>query len=347
MRHFFHLCLCALLCLACLALTACSEEPLPEGVVATVNGKPIMLRQVEAEHDVTSMSWFGVRAPSVEQLKAQYGDSLYLLIVQELITQALAQKNIAVTDAELADAENLIRADYPEGEFEKSLIEEYIDLDLWRGMLRYTLNQEKFLKAVLRPSISISANEAEAYYTAHLAEFTQPAKTHFILISGPDQALMKKARATLAASAAPQKLAATMPGLSISDLKLETERLPDAWKDAMKGLAPGKVSNVVEREGEFHCLILVENVPANQISLVRAYPLIERSLIEEKMDGVFDAWLEKELDKADIRVSPHLLLVPEERAALEAARNEPATKEPATSQEPEVAPADTGDFEGD
>ena len=61
--------------LLALLSSGCGEAPLPEGVVATVNDRPITLRTLEAVHDMSSMSWSG-HAPSVEQLQAQYGGGL-------------------------------------------------------------------------------------------------------------------------------------------------------------------------------------------------------------------------------------------------------------------------------
>jgi len=317
MRSLARLRLALSFCLVCSAFFGCSHEVLPEGVVATVNGKPIMLRQVEAEHDISSMSWFSVRAPSVEQLKSQYGDSLYLLIVQELIAQSLDRSGLSVTDAELTAAEAQIRADYPEGEFEKALIEDYIDPDSWRGMLRYSLNQEKFMNLVLKPGIVIRAEEAERYYNAHLKEFNMPARTHFLLITGPNREPVEKARASIAAGKSPWEAMALIPGISVRDTKLEPERMPAAWSAALKGLAPNKLSPVTAVENEYQCLLLLEHIPAAQASLGRAYPLIERILVENKTAVAFVDWLESELKKTTIKVSPHLVLRPDEKAALQ------------------------------
>lgn len=327
-------------------LSACKEDTLPEGAVATVNGVPIMLRQVEAEHDVTTMSWFSSRAPSVEYLKAQYGDALFHIIVQELLSQSLERADQSVTDAEVAEREKLIRADYPDDEFEKALIEDYLDLEVWRTMLRYTLTQDKFQRTLLRPSISITAEEVRAHYDENMASFAIPARAHFIVISSSEKALVEEARQSLLQQATTSQISLpSSPARFVQELRLEPERMPQAWATALEKLEPGQLSPVLEVENDYQCLMLIENMAAAQLGLARAYPLIERILIEEKLGAAFVTWLEKEMNAADIKVSPHLIMVPEERARLtEQEEEQPASAEIETI--PDFAPPDVKDDEG-
>ena len=303
-----------LLCAALLALllTGCGEDPLPEGVVATVNDRPIMLRTLEAVHDMNSMSWSG-HAPSVEQLQAQYGGVLSDLIVQELVAQALSRENIAVTDAEVAEAEAEVRADYPAGEFEKSLVEEYIDLDLWRSMLRSRIAMQKFMRQVLRPTISIPLEEVEAYYAAHKQDYRLPRRVQFLVVAGPDKAAVDKARAMALNGARPADVEAAQPTVTVREVKMRRDRLPALWSKELAGLAPRQASAVKQGEWGYQSFLLVGEIPEKQLELSHAYPLVERVLLERKMDEAYARWIEAELRTARIRVSAHL--VPEPRGA--------------------------------
>ena len=303
-----------LLCAALLALllAGCGEDPLPEGVVATVNDKPIMLRTLEAVHDMNSMSWSG-HAPSVEQLQAQYGGVLSDLIVQELVAQVLSRENIAVTDAEVAEAEAEVRADYPAGEFEKSLVEEYIDLDLWRSMLRSRIAMQKFMRQVLRPTISIPLEEVEAYYAAHKQDYRLPRRVQFLVVAGPDKAAVDKARAMALNGARPADVEAAQPTVTVREVKMRRDRLPALWSKELAGLAPRQASAVKQGEWGYQSFLLVGEIPEKQLELSHAYPLVERVLLERKMDEAYARWIEAELRTARIRVSAHL--VPEARGA--------------------------------
>lgn len=294
------------------ALSGCGEAPLPEGVVATVNDRPITLRTLEAVHDMSSMSWSG-HAPSVEQLQAQYGGVLSDLIVQELVAQALARENIAVTDADVADAEAEVRGDYPAGEFEKSLVEEYIDLDLWRSRLRARIAMQKFMRLILRPTISIPLEEVEAYYAAHRLDYRLPRRVQFLVVAGPDKAAVDKARALSLGGAKPADVEAAQPTVTVREVKMRRDRLPALWSKELAGLAPRQASVVKQGEWGYQSFLLVGEIAEKQLELSHAYPLVERVLLERKMDEAYARWIEAELRTARIRVSAHLL--PEARGA--------------------------------
>ncbi|MGJ3524439.1 peptidylprolyl isomerase [Nitratidesulfovibrio sp. D1] len=304
----------SLLCAALLSLllSGCGQDPLPEGVVATVNDRPIMLRTLEAVHDMSSMSWSG-HAPSVEQLQAQYGNVLSDLIVQELVAQALARENIVVTDAEVAEAEAEVRADYPAGEFEKSLVEEYIDLELWRSRLRARIAMQKFMRQILRPAISIPLEEVEGYYAAHRQDYRLPRRVQFLVVAGPDKAAVDKARAMAVNGARPADVEAAQPTVTVREVKMRRDRLPALWSKELAGLAPRQASAVKQGEWGYQSFLLVGEIPEKQLELSHAYPLVERVLLERKMDEAYARWIDAELRTARIRVSTHLL--PEARGA--------------------------------
>jgi hypothetical protein len=114
--------------LACFILSGCQNKNEEPGVVARVNGKPIYLTQLEYKYDL-SHEGNGEFVPSVAQVREEYGQILGDLIVQELVSQELEQRNIPVSAKELKDAENEVRSDYPDDSFEQILIEEYIDIN--------------------------------------------------------------------------------------------------------------------------------------------------------------------------------------------------------------------------
>lgn len=296
--------LCAVL--LTLLLPGCGEDPLPEGVVATVNDRPIMLRTLEMVHDMSGMNWSG-RAPSVEQLQAQYGGVLSDLIVQELVTQALERAHNAVTDAEVAEAEAEVRADYPAGEFEKSLVEEYIDLDLWRSRLRARIAMQKFMRQVLRPTISIALEEVEAHYAAHRQDYRLPRRVQFLVVAGPDRPAVDKARSMVINGAGPATVEAALPTVTVREVKMRRDRLPALWSKELADLAPRQASAVRQGEWGYQSFLLVGEIPERQLDLSHAYSLVERVLVERKMDAAYAHWIEEELRTARIRVSAHLL----------------------------------------
>lgn len=304
---------------ACLLLGGCLQDKLPPGVVAEVNGEYILLREVEALHDVsglgagllpqqdnTQASRFLARAASqdaaVEALRRKYGHSLTTLLVQKLIAQELAERDLQVTDNDVAQAEKEIRADYPEEEFEKTLQEEYIDIDIWRDFLRLRLAQTRFQDQILRPQVRISADEAARYYADNKQDFVMPGRVRVAVYAGVSKEQMEKVRAVLLAGGQP----AVGANLTRQQLNLPLERLPNLWRQDIKDTARGKPGPVREMDGLFQVLVPEDEVPARALSVVQAYPAIEQRLVEEKLEPIFWDWLEKKLNASTIRVAAAL-----------------------------------------
>ncbi|MFW5837483.1 MAG: SurA N-terminal domain-containing protein, partial [Desulfovibrionaceae bacterium] len=178
--------LAALFLAAAMALAGCESSQQAPGVVARVNGRPIMLRQLEFKYDLKHMDSVSDPVPSVEELRQEYGEILGDLIVKELVFQALEERGLSVTAEELEQAEQIVRADYPDGAFEQVLVEEYIDLTAWREQLRYRLALDKLFRQVLRPRIKLDYKMAEDYYRKHIHDFHQPERWTLFVLTGPD-----------------------------------------------------------------------------------------------------------------------------------------------------------------
>jgi hypothetical protein len=79
-----------------------------------------------------------------------------------------AQKlGISVTDAELEKAVSEIKSDYPEGEFEKTLLEFAVSYDSWKSRLKNRLIMAKVIDEELANRITISPEDISEYYKKH------------------------------------------------------------------------------------------------------------------------------------------------------------------------------------
>jgi parvulin-like peptidyl-prolyl isomerase len=298
----------ALLLAALLVLAAgCGPEGEEEGVVARVNGRPIHLEQLEARYDLLHMGWSSGMTPTVPSLKEEYGGILSDLIVQELVEQELEQRGLRVTDGELESAEQEVRADYPEGAFEEVLVEEYVDLEVWRRQLRARLARKKFLQEVLRPTIALDYQEAESYYREHISDFYLPPRIAFVLINGPSRETVEKAAALYLEKQDKDAVTGNFNLVTVQELKMREDRLPADWSSALARLEEGQASAVIADQSSFESLVLEERIPAKVLDPSRAYPLVEKVLLERKLHDAFSNWLEREMANAEILVTTHLL----------------------------------------
>lgn len=318
--------LVSLMAVLVLAMAGCSKTADEEGVVATVNGKPILLSQLEARYDLNNLSWAGGMVPAVDALREDYGAVLTQLIVSELVNQALERAGVSVTDADVKNAEDVIRADYPEGQFEKTLVEEYIDIDVWRSQLRQQLAMQVLKADILRPRVKLTYQEAEAYYKEHVADFYLPPRVRFLHLSGAERETVDKARDMYATTPDPEAIMNTFDGISIREMRMRANMLPVSWKTAFDKLKEGQISPVLPADTGFEALVLLENMPEKVLGPSHAYPLVEKVLLEQKMQAAFESWLQKELGRADIKVTRLLLQHKDDEPAAARKKDSSGTK---------------------
>jgi hypothetical protein len=317
-------------------LAACSTPADDIGIVARVNGSPIYLSQLEFQHDqFQADTAVGGYVPSVEKLKGEYGEILTDLIVQELVVQELVSRDIGITDLELLKAEEEVRADYPEGAFDQMLVEEYIDLRAWRRQLKNHLAMKKFFHQILRPQIKIDYKEAEQYYRDHISEFYLPESMRIMVVRGPSREIVGKAVDKFIAERDQVNLATAFGEVETREVVVREGRLSATWKNALKGLAAGQSSGVLTDRFGFEALVLLERNPAKVLEPAQAYPLVEKALLENKLQDAFEKWLDSAVARSTIAVSSHLL--PAEEGSPAAGEPVPADTVPMdVPQDPEV-----------
>lgn len=286
----------------------CASQTNEEGVVARVNGEPITLAQLEAKHDLKYLAGTILSSSSLERLQAEYGTALLEIVISKLVSQFLSAQGMAVSEQELGAAEAQVRADYPEGAFEQMLVEEYIDLDIWREQLKATLHQEKLFQKVLRPQISIDYQEVDAYYRENIVDFYLRPRVRFLFVQGSDKESVKKVLEMSRVEHDPAELDKRFDMLEVRGYTLYEDNIPADWRSLLEGLKPGQGSGVLMREGQgYQAMVLLERTPGRIVDLAQAYPLVERVLVERKLQEAFDAWLAAAINAAHIEVNPRLL----------------------------------------
>lgn len=278
------------------------------GVVARVNGKPISLDLLEFQYDILHFNVLSGELPSVSVLREAYGEVLGQLIAQELVAQELATRGQEVSDEELEQAEATVRGDYPEEVFEQMLVEEFLDLKMWRKQLRYVCGIEKFQRLVLRPSIHLDYLEVEAYYREHLAAFQLPERVRVLVVRAPERGVVEKMLGQYRQQKNAATLAEAFPDAQVREVVVSRELLTPAWADALHGTEAGVGQGaILSSRAGFEGLILLERLGAETLNIEQAYSQVEAALLEERLQQAFDAWLGKALDASVVRVSGRLL----------------------------------------
>jgi hypothetical protein len=86
------------------------------------------------------------------------------LTVEMVLLERAEEIEVTVTDAELEKAVAEIKSDYPEGEFEETLLEFAVSYDSWKSRLRNRITMEKVIEKELKSRVTITAEEIAAFY---------------------------------------------------------------------------------------------------------------------------------------------------------------------------------------
>lgn len=291
----------ALCCL--LASAGCWESPLPEGVVATVNGEAIHIRTVQAYMDGNSPGLgAGNTAPDIRRLRRDYGAALSDIIIQTLAVQDLQRRGIHGVEQRARDMEDDIREDYGPGEFDAYLAEESLDPAEWRRLLRGFVALQLLEDVVLEPELRVSRDEVLAYYKEHEEAFRLPERYRLCFASGKTRDDVQRWREAFAAGKAP----ATAGEVSVHCADIPVKEAAQ-WNRDISTLKPRESTRPSPDEnGGFASIGLVARLPAETPPPAAVYALIEREVRQQKRLPAFDDWLEDALSRSRITVSPLL-----------------------------------------
>lgn len=104
-----------------------------------------------------------IRQQSEELRKAKLS-LLNQMTVEMIFLERAEELGIAVTDAELQKAVADIKSDYPEGEFEKTLLEFAVTYDSWESRLKTRLMMQKVIDHELKNQVTITPEDIAEYY---------------------------------------------------------------------------------------------------------------------------------------------------------------------------------------
>lgn len=292
----------ALCCL--LPLAGCWESPLPEGVVATVNGEAIHIRTVQAYMDGNSPG-LGTRnqPPDTNQLRRDYGEALSDIIIQRLAIQDLQRRGIRGVEERARDLEEEIRDDYGSGEFDNYLAEESLDPAEWRRLLRGFVALQMLEDVVLEPELRVSRDEVLAYYKEHEAVFRLPERYRVCFASSASKEALQQWREAFATDRTP----AVGKDVSTRCTEIPVRELTPPWNKDIPSLKPGESTRPrPDENGGFVSMGLMARLAAEPPPPAAVYALIEREVRQQKRLPAFDDWLEDALAHSRITVSPLL-----------------------------------------
>jgi hypothetical protein len=287
----------------------CDNDAPQPGVVARVNGVPIFFKDVEYGYDHYFFELSDSLPPSAQAMKNTYGRALLDLILIELIRSELDAGNMDVSQDEVLRIENEIRQDYPNGEFEKMLIEESIDLQYWRNQIRHKLLWEKFINKVLMPDINVDLNEIQDYYYLNIQDFYIPERLVYVYLGSEDRQLIEKALHKLENYENVQHLREESGNnILIASYEMREDQLPPDLSGDLLSLDENQTTGIKQRGQEgYYAIYLVEKKEKQLLKPHQVYSVIEKKITDDKLNKAFNNWLSVIFENSHIEINKVLL----------------------------------------
>ncbi|RQD65575.1 MAG: peptidyl-prolyl cis-trans isomerase [Desulfonatronovibrio sp. MSAO_Bac4] len=300
-----------ILFLSLLLLWSCSQNEYSEDVVARVNGNPVYLKDIEAGYDMFFFDWMDPLPPSLQEMKGAYGQVLLDKILLLLIEDELKEQGLNVADSEIQEIEDQIREDYPDDEFEKILIEEYIDLNYWRTGIRNKVMWDKFVTRVLYSDIDVRLEEIMSYYQDNIYKFHLPERVIFIYLNAGSQEVLEQAMEKISSMESSQDLITkilSIEGLKANQYEMRVDQLPLNLAGDIKVMEPGSFNRIRPDDNQgFFVLYVAEFLEDQLLKPYQVYDLIEEKILEKKLSDKFKQWLEQAVLKSNIEINSTLL----------------------------------------
>ena len=297
--------------LLCISVVGCSNKSSDNGVVATVNGKKITVKQFEStlalyKESLESMYGNTIWETEVEK-GVKYKDKFKDIMLQQMIdieavTEQARKENLAPSKEEVDKAFNELKKNIDEDkEYKKKLESIGIDDTYLRAQQEQDLIIQKY-KENFDKNVKISDEEMKKYYNEHKKEYYKDeVKASHILISTVDKnnKPLSEVKKKEAKKKAEEVLKKVKSGQEFSELAKEYsddkgsavqggdlgyftkgQMVPEFEKAAFN-LKVGEVSDIVETQFGYHIIKVYDKVD-EQLPFDDVKDQIKNTLTEDK-----------------------------------------------------------------
>ncbi len=191
-------------------------------------------------------------------------------------------------------------------QFEQQLSIEGVDRDEFLEKMRKDIVKHRLLQYMVRNKVVVTQEEIKQAYESEGADVSQDRKVRLGLILFPEQMSGQEVRRRIEsgemtfAEAADRYTQGPGSGQGGNLGLLSWKDLAENWRDALKGLQPGQVSELFKVNGQDALLLLVDVQEGDKPKLDEVRDKIYDELYNEKLDVVFQEYLGKLREKAVI-----------------------------------------------
>jgi hypothetical protein len=143
------------------------EADLGKEVLIRVGERNLTVLEFNNAFEIAKIAYDDDLKQQPEDLRQAQIKLLNELTVEMILLEEARTLGIGISDAELDKAVEEVKSDYPEGEFEKTLLEFAVSYDSWKSQLKNRLIMDKVIDEELAGKITITPEDISEYYQNH------------------------------------------------------------------------------------------------------------------------------------------------------------------------------------
>jgi peptidyl-prolyl cis-trans isomerase SurA len=289
------------------ALAAAAHAERVDKILATVDGEPITVYQLKQfTHD-------SIRG---RQLSASMDQASLLdaLITDTLIKKEVSDKGIVVRDEDIDRYIDAIkeRNNLDEEKLKTALAGQGLSMESYRAQIREEIEREQLVTREIRGKVSVTPEDVQRYYEAHLSEYSTPSRVqvaHIVFRLDADAPPDKVAAVTAKAQEVYERIekgadfaemakqySEDPSGANGGDLGwFKQGELLDSLEKAAARLKVGEVSEPVRSKVGLHLIKLEGREGAAHQSLDELSDQIKQQLYNAALEERFQKWLTEDL----------------------------------------------------
>lgn len=291
-----------------LVATAAGAE-LVNKILATVDGEPVTTYQLKR------YSQDSIRG---RQLSVSVDQSALLeaLITDKLIQKEVSEKGVIVRDQDIDRYIEAIkqRNNLDDEKLKTALAGQGLTLESYRTQIREEIERDQLVGREIRGKVSVTPEEVQRYYEAHLTEYSTPEKVqvaHIVFRLAPDAPADKVAATTAKAQDVYQRI---KKGADFAEMAKQYSEDPsgqnggdlgwfkpgellDSLEKAAARLKVGEVSEPVRSKVGLHLLKVEAREGAAHQNLNELSEQIKQQLYNAALEERFQKWLTEDLRK--------------------------------------------------
>jgi peptidyl-prolyl cis-trans isomerase C len=214
------------------------------------------------------------------------------------------ENSIAVTEQDLENEINIIRANYPDDiAFRNSFASEDISFHQWKETLRRTLLEKKIIKKLAENISQPTDAEVKESYENHKEEYKRGEQIYLrqILLNKENSAEELRSR--------------LVKGTSFEEMAKQYSMAPEAANGGLVGWVEKKmldvfdkafklplnsVSKIFESPYGYHIFKVEKHRDAGYMSLEDVRPRIRNALLKDREQALYSAWLDQQIRRVKI-----------------------------------------------